>query len=121
MFQFVPLIVELCARIVEARGLEVVGVYRVPGNSVSVNAMQDDLNKGIENISIDNEKWLDVNVIASLLKAFFRKLPESLITDKCYDAFIAANRIENPEKRMLRIKRMIQILPEHHFETLKYM
>ena len=29
----------------------------------------------------DNEKWLDVNVVSSLLKSYFRKLPEPLITD----------------------------------------
>lgn len=42
----IPLIVELCIGIVEARGLESVGVYRVPGNSVAVNALTDSLNKG---------------------------------------------------------------------------
>jgi len=32
-------------------------------------------------LSPDNDKWQDVNVVTSLLKLFFRKLPESLITD----------------------------------------
>lgn len=31
-------------------------------------------------MNVDHEKWCDVNVISSLLKAFFRKLPESLVT-----------------------------------------
>ncbi|XP_067650553.1 rho GTPase-activating protein 23-like isoform X1 [Haliotis asinina] len=119
--EYVPLIVELCTRIVEARGLEVVGVYRVPGNSVAVQNMQEELNKGIENVNIDNEKWLDVNVISSLLKAFFRKLPEPLVTNKCYASFIEANRISDPEKRMLKLKRRLHTLPEHHFETFKRM
>jgi len=34
-----------------------------------------------ENASPDNEKWQDVNSVSSLLKLFFRKLPDSLITD----------------------------------------
>jgi len=29
----------------------------------------------------ESDKWHDVNVVTSLLKLFFRKLPESLITD----------------------------------------
>ena len=77
--QFVPLIVELCTRIVEVRGLDIVGVYRVPGNSVAVSHMQEELNRGIENMNMDNDKWLDVNVVSSLLKAFFRKLPHPLV------------------------------------------
>jgi len=32
-------------------------------------------------LCVDSDKWQDVNVVSSLLKLFFRKLPESLITD----------------------------------------
>ena len=56
-----------------------VGVYRVPGNSVAVNALTDEFNRGIDNVNCDNEKLLDINVISSLLKSFFRKLPEPLV------------------------------------------
>ncbi|KAK7474310.1 hypothetical protein BaRGS_00034445, partial [Batillaria attramentaria] len=119
--EFVPLIVELCTRIVEVRGMEVVGVYRVPGNSVAVAHMQEELNRGIENMNMDNDKWLDVNVVSSLLKAFLRKLPHPLVTPDLYDAFIEANRNPNPEKRMLKLKRLLHTLPEHHYETFKHL
>ncbi|KAL8562777.1 hypothetical protein ACOMHN_022652 [Nucella lapillus] len=119
--EFVPLIVELCTRIVEVRGLEVVGVYRVPGNSVAVTHMQDELNRGIENMNMDNDKWLDVNVVSSLLKAFFRKLPQPLVTEELYDSFIKANRNTDPEKRMLKLKRLLQMMSEHHYETFKHL
>ncbi|XP_063420974.1 rho GTPase-activating protein 21-like isoform X2 [Mytilus trossulus] len=117
---FVPMIVDLCTKIVEARGLEVTGVYRVPGNTAAVNMMTEELNKGIDNMNVDHEKWCDVNVISSLLKAFFRKLPESLVTSELYQAFINASRIEDPERRMLKLKRLLHELPEHHFETFKH-
>ncbi|XP_076460407.1 rho GTPase-activating protein 21-A-like [Babylonia areolata] len=119
--EFVPLIVELCTRIVEVRGLEIVGVYRVPGNSVAVSHIQEELNRGIENMNMDNDKWLDVNVVSSLLKAFFRKLPQPLVTAELYDGFIEANRNSDPEKRMLKLKRLLQMLPEHHYETFKHL
>ena len=38
-----------------------------------------------------------------------------------YQPFIDANRIENPERRMLKLKRLIHELPEHHFETFKHL
>jgi len=35
-------------------------------------------------LNLDSDKWQDVNVVISLLKLFFRKLPESLVTTgKC--------------------------------------
>nr|KAG5690043.1 hypothetical protein BaRGS_009850 [Batillaria attramentaria] len=82
---------------------------------------KEELNRGIENMNMDNDKWLDVNVVSSLLKAFLRKLPHPLVTPDLYDAFIEANRNPNPEKRMLKLKRLLHTLPEHHYETFKHL
>lgn len=46
------MIVDLCTKIVEARGLEVTGVYRVPGNTASVNMMMEELNKVLNSITV---------------------------------------------------------------------
>lgn len=46
--EFIPLIVERCTSIVEARGLDIVGIYRVPGNTAAVTALTEAVNKGIE-------------------------------------------------------------------------
>lgn len=92
---------------VEATGLEYTGIYRVPGNNAMVSNLQEHLNKGLDintaeevrqkkkkNPSLASEllgfvvtknlslqRWQDLNVISSLLKSFFRKLPEPLFTD----------------------------------------
>lgn len=50
--EYVPLIVEMCTSIVEARGLEVVGIYRVPGNTAAIAQLTDSVNKGFENINL---------------------------------------------------------------------
>jgi len=44
----------MCARIVEEKGLENQGIYRVPGNSGAINAMLDDLNKVSALVSSDH-------------------------------------------------------------------
>lgn len=110
-FQFVPLIVEICCKLVEERGLEYTGIYRVPGNNAAISSMQEELNRGMSDIDIREDvsvsppatvpsvsafpplsltpflllaslqKWRDLNVISSLLKSFFRKLPEPLFTN----------------------------------------
>lgn len=50
--EYVPLIVEMCTSIVEARGLEVVGIYRVPGNTAAIAQLTDSVNRGFENINL---------------------------------------------------------------------
>lgn len=56
MFQFVPLIVEVCCKLVEERGLEYTGIYRVPGNNAAISIMQEELNnKGMGDIDIQDD------------------------------------------------------------------
>ncbi|XP_029384861.1 rho GTPase-activating protein 21a isoform X3 [Echeneis naucrates] len=120
--KFVPLIVEVCCKLVEERGLEYTGIYRVPGNNAAISNMQEELNnKGMNDIDIQDDKWRDLNVISSLLKSFFRKLPEPLFTNDRYTDFIEANRIEDPVERLKVLKRLLHELPDHHYETLKFL
>lgn len=89
-------------------GLEYTGIYRVPGNNAMVSSLQDQLNKGMDidtaeevrrecdsksaginqnsNHIVCLQKWQDPNVISSLLKSFFRKLPEPLFTDGIFSS-----------------------------------
>lgn len=112
--QYVPLLVQLCTKIVEAKGLEVVGIYRIPGNNASVAALQDAVNKGFEGLNLQDSRWNDVNVISSLLKAFFRQLPEPLFTGDLYPLFIEANKLETNVQRMFTLKKLVHGTAIHH-------
>jgi len=43
--QYVPLVVEVCTQVVEERGLANQGIYRVPGNSLAINNLVEELNR----------------------------------------------------------------------------
>ncbi|XP_035035783.2 rho GTPase-activating protein 23 isoform X6 [Hippoglossus stenolepis] len=118
--KFIPLIVEICCGLVEDMGLEYTGIYRVPGNNAVVSMLQDQLNKGVE-INPAEEKWQDLNVVSSLLKSFFRKLPEPLFTNDKYNDFIDANRMDNASDRLKTMKKLIRDLPDYYFHTLKFL
>lgn len=54
--QFVPLIVEVCCKLVEERGLEYTGIYRVPGNNAAISSMQEELDtKGLTDIDLHDD------------------------------------------------------------------
>ncbi|XP_069768363.1 rho GTPase-activating protein 23-like isoform X2 [Narcine bancroftii] len=119
--KFIPLILEICCKLVEEKGLEYTGIYRVPGNNAMVSSLQEQLNKGMTDLNTSDEKWQDLNVISSLLKLFFRKLPQPLFTDDKYNDFIEANRLEDAAKRLQTFKKLLWNLPEYYFETLKFL
>ena len=119
-FDKIPVLIKILVTIVEEKGLEIVGVYRVPGNSAAVANLTEQVNRGIESINMDEPRWGDVNVVSSLLKSFFRKLPDPLFTGDLYPVFIEASKIEDPSSRLSTLKRLAHNLPEANFETLKY-
>lgn len=118
--EFVPRFVEMCTDIIEERGLDVIGIYRVPGNNAAVSALTEELNKGI-NLALQDVRSSDTNVVSSLLKSFFRKLPDSLLTSDLYHHFIDADKIEDPLKRLIEIKKLLNELPDHQYATLKHL
>ncbi|KAF4520925.1 hypothetical protein B566_EDAN008900, partial [Ephemera danica] len=104
--EYVPFLVDLCTNIVEERGLDVIGIYRVPGNNAAVAFLTESVNKGLDETSLQDPRWNDVNVISSLLKSFFRRLPDSLFTSELYPLFMVSDRLEDPNARFRRIRKL---------------
>ncbi|KAK5967607.1 hypothetical protein GCK32_010993 [Trichostrongylus colubriformis] len=52
----VPLCVQICVSVVEAHGLDTVGIYRIPGNTAAVNALKEMFSHGLESMSLENMK-----------------------------------------------------------------
>ncbi|CAB3360455.1 Hypothetical predicted protein [Cloeon dipterum] len=119
--EFVPWLVVQCTRIVEERGLEVIGIYRVPGNTAAVTSLTDAANRGSDANNLQDPRWNDVNVISSLLKSFFRKLPDSLFTSELYPSFVLADKFDDVRKRFREIRRLVHELPDHNYETLRFL
>ncbi|CAH0555994.1 unnamed protein product [Brassicogethes aeneus] len=117
--RYIPKVVETCTNIVEEKGLNTIGIYRVPGNNASITALTDEINRS-DDIPMEDTRWNDVNVVSSILKSYFRKMPDSLITVKRYPSFIEADKIEDPEMRMMTLRRLVKSLPAHNYETLKH-
>ncbi len=61
-----------------------------------------------------------MNVVSSLLKAFFRKLPEPLFTGELYSVFIEASKIDDPTTRLHALRKLVRDLPEVNYETLRF-
>ncbi|KAJ8912112.1 hypothetical protein NQ315_005448, partial [Exocentrus adspersus] len=118
---YVPRFVEVCTEIIEERGLQTIGIYRVPGNNASITALTEEINKNYDDIPLEDPRWNDLHVVSSLLKSYFRKMPDSLVTVQLYPSFIKADKIEDPKLRMEELRKLIRSLPKHNYHTLKYL
>lgn len=97
--KYVPFIMARCTEIVETRGLAIVGIYRIPGNTAAITALTELVNKGFDEQTLNDPRWDDVNVVSSLLKSFLRRLPEALIPNDMYKHFIEADN-QTGQKRL---------------------
>lgn len=99
--QFVPLIVEVCCKVVEERGLEYTGIYRVPGNNAAISSMQEELNtKGMTDIDIQE----DVSEPQPLLAQLWSMVSRSVHLALLRECFFTVNKLElSGESRILEI------------------
>ena len=82
--RYIPIVVEILTRLVELRGINYQGIYRHAGGLTAVNWLVNELDKGAEKIDFNSEKWYDVKAVASTLKTFFAKLPDSLLSSSLF-------------------------------------
>jgi hypothetical protein len=66
-------------------------------------------------------EYQDVHVIASVLKAYLRSLPEPLLTYRFYAEFMSIAQITNDQQRKAAILNVIHQLPEGNYNNLKYL
>jgi hypothetical protein len=92
------------------------GLFRVGGCALRLQKMIEDINKGVP---VDLEQEPDVNVIASLIKAYLRELPNPLLTFELYDQWLASVEKPTPKEQFIEIKRLVFALPEPNRAVLK--
>ncbi|TFK53665.1 RhoGAP-domain-containing protein [Heliocybe sulcata] len=119
--RLVPVIVEKCIEAVEAAALDLEGIYRKTGGSGQSKMITQLFEKG-DYASFDlrdSDRFNDICSVTSVLKSYFRQLPDPLLTYSLHDEFVAAAGIRDPDKRMETIADLLDMLPREHYETLK--
>ena len=73
----VPLLVRICTSIVEQKGIEIVGMYRIPGNNAAVTQLTELVNKGPDHVEVmiivkkTNDLILQIFIICINLNNYF--------------------------------------------------
>lgn len=70
---------EACCKVVEDKGLEYMGIYRVPGNNAVVSSLQEQLNKGAAEINLQDEVRIRLLSSQSALFTSIEIIPQYLL------------------------------------------
>lgn len=86
-----------------------------------VNRLREQFNHHPEGVDFRNPAafYHDVNSVATLLKQFFRDLPDPLFTSVGYGGFIEAARVEDADSRRDALHQCINDLPDPNYATLR--
>ncbi|XP_035303968.1 rho GTPase-activating protein 27 isoform X3 [Cricetulus griseus] len=114
----VPRFVQQCIRTVEARGLDMDGLYRISGNLATIQKLRYKVDHD-ERLDLDDGRWEDVHVITGALKLFFRELPEPLFPFSHFHQFIAAIKLHDPAQRSRCVRDLVRTLPAPNHDTLR--
>jgi Rho-type GTPase-activating protein 1/2 len=98
----IPCVVTRCIEEVELRGMDVEGIYRKTGGNSQVKMVQEGFDKS-EDYDI-SDPGLDITAVTSVLKQYFRKLPNPLLTFEVYERVLGSTctfgRLHRPLLRM---------------------
>jgi hypothetical protein len=72
-----------------------------------------------EDVDMDDDRWIDVNVVAGTFKSWLRELPTILLTPELYDKFISAVALQDYEEKCYAIRDLVHQLPPGHFNLLR--
>lgn len=112
----IPLVVRECIMHIEETGLSTEGIYKISGIKSKVQHVRRLYNQR-DSVSLSD---YDLPVATSLLKLFFRELPETLLTSKLLSKFEEASGIRDVAARGVELSSLMKQLPACNFQLLSW-
>uniref|UniRef100_A0A182YDW5 Rho-GAP domain-containing protein n=1 Tax=Anopheles stephensi TaxID=30069 RepID=A0A182YDW5_ANOST len=120
--------IKRCIDLLESRGLEEEGLYRIGGVSTKVTKL---LQMGLDRKKTEKDRLsffndeqmgysdiLESKTIASALKQYLRNLSEPLMTFRLHHAFISAAKQDTRLQRINEVHQLVYKLPKNRLEML---
>ncbi|KAJ1864908.1 Rho-type gtpase-activating protein [Coemansia sp. RSA 2703] len=125
--QSVPWVVRAAVGFIERQGLTMEGVYRRSGSTMDIRTVMVEILRVAENT--DNKFYdaaiatpdMDVTSVTSVLKQYFRELPNPLMTSDTYNLWVHAASIESADERIKVYRTISDSMPQAHSETLRFL
>ncbi|XP_048212641.1 rho GTPase-activating protein 30 [Perognathus longimembris pacificus] len=118
--QEVPQVLRSCAEFVEEYGV-VDGIYRLSGVSSNIQKLRQEF-EAERKPDLRRDVFLqDIHCVSSLCKAYFRELPDPLLTYRLYDKFAESVAVQLEPERLVKILEVLRELPAPNYRTLEFL
>ncbi|XDV28367.1 hypothetical protein PO909_031694, partial [Leuciscus waleckii] len=115
-----PQVLRSCGEFIEEHGV-VDGIYRLSGVSSNTQKLRSEFDSE-GSPDLNKDVYLqDIHCVSSVCKAYFRELPNPLLTYELYDRFADAVAIQLEDERLVKIREVLKDLPVLHYRTLEYL
>ncbi|XP_073810851.1 protein FAM13A isoform X4 [Danio rerio] len=114
----VPAVVRRLVEHLQKQGLRQEGLFRVNGSVRTVESLRQRFDGG-EAVDLDQE--VDTFAVASLLKQFFRDLPEGLIHQSIHKPLIQLYQESSEADFCHDLRELLRQLPDLHYSLLQYL
>lgn len=113
-----PQIVDTLLQEIESRGIDEIGLYRVPGSVANVQALKAAFDSG-QKVNMEDDRWFDINTVAGCFKLYLRELSEPLLTEELFSEFLDCGNGGNTADNITKLKHLINLLPPVNYNLLK--
>ncbi|KAI0044212.1 RhoGAP-domain-containing protein [Auriscalpium vulgare] len=119
--RMVPAIVEKCIDAVDSIALDYEGIYRKTGGSGQSKTITQLFERGdYDAFDLrDSDRFNDICSVTSVLKTYFRSLPNPLLTYALHDEFMHASALTDPMHKSTKYADLVKQLPTEHYYTLR--
>ncbi|CAO3591236.1 unnamed protein product [Absidia cylindrospora] len=117
----VPLVVRKCIEAVEQRGMDYEGIYRKSGGAGQMRLIQQSFEQNEEIDLCDDDQWNDICAVSSVLKQYFRDLPNPLFTVEHHQKWVDAILSNDSKSKEEKFQKLLYVIPAEHLTTLKYL
>ncbi|CAO0801319.1 unnamed protein product [Mucor circinelloides] len=115
----IPLIIEQCIQAVEKRGMDYEGIYRKSGGAAQMRLIHQSFDAGDPVDLEDDESVNDICAVTSVLKQYFRELPNPLLPFNLYSQFIDAVSNHVGQSKTDKFFELLSQLPKVNYDTLR--
>lgn len=117
-----PAVVYRCIQYLDARGaVTEEGIFRLSGSNVVIKQLKERFdNEGDINL-LEDSQYHDIHAVASMLKAYLRELPTSILTRDLHLEFVAVTEMNSQPEKIVALQELVTRLPQGNATLLKYL